>query len=71
MIKGEFLIVYTYKGHTDSVVIETDEFSIHKVFKKKKIHGVIDDIYYPGDWHYDEDLIPIPGEGNESSRKDS
>lgn len=53
MEKREFLVVFNYKGHIDSVVLETDEFSIEKDFRARKYKGVIEEIYYPGSWHYD------------------
>ncbi len=58
---NEYLVLFTYKGHSDSIVLKTDSFSVQKDLRKKKIKGQIDEIYGPGDWHYDpETMNPIP-----------
>lgn len=48
-MENKYLIVFTYKGHTDSGVFSSVEHF------KKTFKGVIDDIYSPGEWHYDEE----------------
>ena len=57
----EYLVIYTYKGHTNRRIIEADEFSILDEMTRCKIKGVIDEIHE--EWYYDpETLVPTPGE---------
>ncbi len=59
---NEYLVTFTYKGHSDSIVIEATEETLESVLKKKKIK-VIDEIYPPGTWHYDKETeVATPGE---------
>lgn len=58
-----WLVIFTYKGHQDSVVLDSDQPSIEENLRKRKIKGGIDEIYSPGEWHYDpETLVPVPGD---------
>lgn len=59
-----WLVIFTYKGHQDQIVLDTDQPSIEEALRKRKIKGGIDEIYPPGEWHYDpETEVPVPGEG--------
>lgn len=60
--KDQWLVTYSYKGHANSVVLKVVT-TVHAAFEKRKIRGGIDEIYAPGEWHYDPvTCCPVPGE---------
>lgn len=57
----EYLVVFTYKGHTDSIVLTATSDTVEQELRRRGIKGGIDEIYSPGSWHYDpETNVPIP-----------
>jgi hypothetical protein len=53
---NEFLVFFTYKGHSDSLVLKSTPATLYEDFiKKVKSRGSMDEIYYPGEWEYDLD----------------
>lgn len=62
--QNEHLVIFTYKGHQDRVVVEATSQTVGQEFRRRVKAGEIDEIYSPGTWHYDpESLVPTSGEG--------
>lgn len=56
MPQDKCLVLYVYKGHKM-------QFTCYKEDLEKrllKLRYNVDEIYMPGEWHYDEDEVPVP-----------
>jgi hypothetical protein len=63
MKEQEYLVLTNYKGNPSSIVISVPNgIDVYEFLKKKDIRGV-EEIYNPGDWHYEpETLVAVPGQ---------